>query len=280
MIVNNCSHIRMNTIKNKTYKGDVASNNASCCIVEDTLYGIKAQNDGIVVLYKIPSFSKSNSPITYYPIKYNDGTLFRCHHANSITICGGGFIIATMDKPAAIKITKTGRIVREIKRFNVEGEERSMSSISYYKTIDNKAYYIVNHSTVQNDDETFTPRYRLAILDGDLYDTQILYTTNIKLNNDWVANDTYYDTKTHKFYNTYFGRNSKGQIAVNYVHQFSITKIDSSQVLQAEKKWIVESQGDETKFEIETFFISNNKKYCIVNTEGDGTDGLFKLINK
>ena len=281
-------HERKNSIPNKTYSGHVCSNNASCCIVGKDLYGIKAQNDGYVVLYKITNYVNTNASITYYPIKYSNGKYLQCHHANSITnTAGTGFIIATMndtDKPAAIKISKTGVVKKEIYHISSSGENKSLSCITFVRQVNGKNQFIVGDGRCNNSDDSFSPKYKLATLySNKLIDEPYTYYTNIHLSNDLTANDITYDENAKAFYNVYFKKNSKNQIATNYVHKFPISNLEITQELIAQKQWTCKKTSKETKFEIEAFFLGGDKgstKYCITNTEGDGIDGLYKLVNE
>lgn len=278
-----CSHKMINKVKNVKIDGHKCTNHASACVVGNTLYGIKAENNGYVAFYKIPDYTNADSEVIFYPVKYSDGKYYSCNHANSISICGNSFIIATMNnssEPAAIVINKVGVIKKEVVHYS-DGKRASLSAIEYVRMNDGKKQFLVKSGDI-NESSTFNPTYRLATLSGEkLIDEPNKFILDAKIPFGYVSNDISYSSGF--LYATYFEYNSLGQIYKNHVYGASLTDFDNSKTLSVNKEWIVKKKVTESKFEIETFFIDDKTKYCVANGNlliGGVTDGLYKLTNK
>jgi hypothetical protein len=281
-------HSKLIDIPTKTISGIEMTATDAMTIVNNDIYCICSKHDKKsvvnkmkypVVMHKFYNYlpEGSSGKTDYSVVTTSAGSKIIARHSNSITYHNHLFYMVTRNGTGSEnQIMAFGSDGVITNKYTYAGGE--IATINFYKEVDGVLYFLI--STGGGDKVP----YKIVKISGSkLVSTGVSFHVIAPDNDYSEGNDSYYDLATKQLYVTKFKRIDDTIVKNNRIYQYDLDRTLSGSSLSFNAKRVlqIDSNDDETKFEIEGLAIYDNKKYVcanvVIGNATDGSDGIFKL---
>lgn len=284
-------HSKLLDIPTKIISGIKMTATDAMTIVNNDIYCICSKHDGPdeenpkkypVALLKFYNYlpEGSSGKTDYSVVTTSAGSKIIARHSNSITYHNHLFYMVTRNGTGSEnQVMAFGSDGVITNKYTYAGGE--IATINFYKEVDGVLYFLI--STGGGDKVP----YKIVKISGSkLVSTGVSFHVIAPDNDYSEGNDSYYDLSTKQLYVTKFKKievNGKKTIKNNRIYQYDLNRTlsGSSLTFNAKRVLQIDSNDNETKFEVEGLAIYDNKKYVcanvVIGNATDGSDGIFKL---
>jgi len=257
-------------------------------IVNNDIYCICSKHDGPdeenpkkypVVMHKFYNYlpEGSSGKTDYSEVTTSAGSKIIARHSNSITYHNHLFYMVTRNGTGSEnQVMAFGSDGVITNKYTYAGGE--IATINFYKEVDGVLYFLI--STGGGNEVP----YKIVRISGSkLVNTGVFFKVSVPDSEYSIGNDSYYDLSTKQLYVTKIKKIDDKIIKNNRIYQYDLNRTlsGSSLTFNAKRVLQIDSNDNETKFEIEGLAIYDNKKFVcanvVIGNATDGSDGIFKL---